>query len=227
MNDYNLSSTKENITEDHATIQRILDGDKNLFEKLIRKNNQKLFRVIRSYISNDEEVRDVMQEAYINAYLALPKFRMESSFTTWLIRIGINEAYKKLRKDNRISSFETDEVNDRVLESAPSEINYTTPEKQIINEEIHVALTKAIDELPEKYRVVYVMREVEGHDGKETADMLEISESNVKVRLHRAKDMLKDYLMLENIDHNFVYEFGMWNCDLLTEKVMGHIHSSA
>lgn len=212
-----------NITEDHETIRQILDGNKNLFEKLIRKNNQKLFRVIRSYITDPDEVRDIMQETYINAYTALPKFRMESSFTTWLIRIGINEAYKSMRKVNRINDYETDEINERVIESAPSEINYVSPEKTIINGELHEILTKAIDELPEKYRVVYVMREVEGFDGRETAEHLDISESNVKVRLHRAKDLLKSYLVHQDIDHSAIYEFGNHHCDRMTDEVMKRV----
>lgn len=225
MNKANSTIDTKVITKDNEIIQRILNGEKNLFEALIRKNNQKLFRVIRSYIKDDDEVRDAMQEVYISAYMALPKFRMESSFSTWLIRIGINESYKRLRKTNRIADFETDEMNERVIESAPSEINYVTPEKKVIQEETHTLLAKAIDELPEKYRVVYVLREVEGMDGRETAEQLDISESNVKVRLHRAKDMLKDYLLNANIDHSYIYEFGTWRCDLLTEAVMKRIHA--
>lgn len=225
MVDVKSGQSVENVNqEEQDIIRRIIAGEKSLFEKLIRANNQKLFRVIRSYIKDEDEVRDAMQEVYLSAYVALPKFRMDASFSTWLTRIGINEAYKRLRKINHIEEFETDEINERVIETSPVEINYQSPDKVFIRQETHQLLMKAIDELPEKYRIVYVMREVEGMDGRETADHLDISESNVKVRLHRAKDMLKDFLSQTDIDHSVLYEFGNHHCDAMADTVMQRIH---
>jgi len=209
---------------DEATVvKRVLAGEKELFEILVRRNNQRLYRVIRSYLKDEAEIEDVMQDSFIKAYTKLYQFKLESSFSTWLIRIGINESLARLKKKDK-----THHLNEqldgfkrhRILEM--SDCNQLNPQDRMIQHEAMHLLEKVIDDLDLKYRTVYTLREVEGLSLKETADALGLTVGNVKVRLHRAKMMLKEKLYDRSSDEN-VFEFGFSRCDSVTEKVMVRI----
>lgn len=214
--------TAESPFSDREIIKRVLNGEKELYEIIIRRNNQLLYRVIRGYLDDVQDVEDVMQEAYISAYVKLHQFRGDAAFSTWLVRIGINEALKHLRKqqkimDNHISKDITENI---------AEQDYKTPEGKVIHIETREEIDKAIDELPPMYRSVFILREVEGMSMDEVAQSLQITVSNVKVRLHRAKNLLKDVLrepvVLNNVYDN-VYAYGSRHCDLMTYNVMKKI----
>lgn len=208
---------------DKDVVERILDGEKELYEILLKRYNQTLYRVIRGYLK-DDEADDVMQEAYIKAFRNLHQFRGQTAaFSTWLIRIGVNEALQYLRKKKRHQVVHISGNN----KSPDKLINFHTsvkmnPEQQLINNEGRLLIERAIEQLPEKYRVVYILRELEGMKNPEIADCLQISENNVKVRFYRAKELLKEKLLQLSSDIS-VLDFGNSRCDNLVKRVMFQI----
>lgn len=194
---------------DVELIQRILTGEKNLFEQIIRRYNQRLYRVGMSILNGGMEVEDMMQSTYVKAYEHLSSFESRSSFITWLIRIMINECLKQRNKGRKL----------RLTGDQPFEwiTNMKTPAYDLINKELNVVLENAIAALPEKYRMVFVLREVEDLSVKETADLLDLEVPNVKVRLNRAKSMLRENL--QGYVKDKVYTFHLDRCDLMVDRV--------
>ena len=211
--------------EDAIVVRRVLAGEKELFEILMRRYNQTLYRVIRGYLHDEADVEDAMQDTYLKAFDKLEQFQGKAAFSTWLIRIGINEALLRLRKLRRVRSLvsqESDVDTKEVIQlSDPRQMN---PEKQAIQVETRQLLEKAIDHLPEKLRVIYMLKEVEGLKNDEIAHCLEISEPNVKVRLHRARTLLKETLYRISSSAE-IFEFGNSRCDGLVARVMRVITS--
>ncbi len=206
---------------DIQVVQRVLEGEKELFEILLRRYNQRLFRVIRSYIHSDDDVMDILQDSYVKAYTKLGQFNNESSFSTWLIRIAINEALQQIRKNKRILvNYGRTERLENVFNLPDT--NQMNPEKQTIRTETRALVEEAVDRLPEKYRVVFMLHQVEGLSNPEIAACLKLSDSNVKVRLHRAKTLLKDEIFKTTHDAS-IFEFGNYRCDFIVEEVMKRI----
>lgn len=215
VNDFNNHKIKED-----DVIKRILAGEKELYEILVRRNNQKLYRVIRSYLNDEAEIEDVMQNSYIKAYTKLHQFKLESTFSTWLIRIGINESLARLKEKGKLYHLNEPSANNNrntVLETPDHK--QLNPQDKMIRNEAKQLLENAIDHLDTKYKTVYILKEVEEMSLKEIAAALDLTVANVKVRLHRSKDMLKEKLYEISNDIN-VFEFGFSRCDRLTERVM-------
>lgn len=207
---------------DSIVIERVIKGEKELFEILLRRYNQRLFRVVRSYISRDDDVQDIMQDAYIKAYTKLEQFHNESSFSTWLIRIGINEALQFLRKSKHQATKYGRTTSLESLFQLP-DTDEMSPEKQVLTDETRLSVEHAVDLLPEKYKVVFVMHQIEGLSNPEIAACLHLTDSNVKVRLHRAKNILKDELFKGGDHDASIFEFGNRRCDFMVEQVIGKI----
>ena len=206
--------------EESEVITRILKGEKELYELLVRRNNQKLYRVIRSYLKEEDDIEDSMQNTYLKAFTKLHQFKLESSFSTWLIRIGINEALARIKKKGKLFALPSvsNDPDDAKLIQIP-DTKQLNPQDQMIRNEIRQLLEDAIDTLDTKYKTVYIMKEVEGMSLKEISIALELTLSNVKIRLYRSKEMLKDKLY-EVSNHKNIFEFGFNKCDRLTENVM-------
>jgi len=204
--------------EDNVIARRVLAGEKELFEILMRRYNQTLYRVIRGYLKDEDEVQDTMQNAYLKAFDKLFQFRGDATFSTWLIRIGINEALLRLKDLKRKNLLSLNEVNVQIEAITISDMQIS-PEKKLIRQESQKMLEHAIDSLPEKYRVVYILKEIEGFDNAHIAQVLGITDSNVKVRLHRAKALLKEslYKLSSGVE---VFEFGNSRCDAIVNFVM-------
>lgn len=199
---------------DEEIVVRILNGETRLYEKLMRKYNQQLYRISMSIINDDKEAEDIMQTAYLNAFRQLKNFEQRSSFATWLTRILINESLLHKKRKQK-------------LEQTLMENNYTdhdnnTPLDGLMNKELKLLLERAVSTLPEKYRMVFVMREVQGMSTNETMEALNIGESNVKIRLNRAKDMLRTELN-SYLQPQELYEFNLVRCDVIVNYVMGEI----
>ena len=207
---------------DMDVIKRVLSGEKELFEILLRRNNQTLYRVIRSYLKNDDDIRDAMQEAYLKAYDKLQQFQGNSAFSTWLIRIGINEALLRIRTIKKTRPLYANEDLQSEKISQISDSKQMNPEKKIIHKEMEALIEQAIDSLPANYRTIYMLKEVEGLENEEIASCLSLSGSNVKVRLHRAKNLLKNELYKLSSEAE-IFEFGQSNCDHLVNNVMNRI----
>ena len=206
------------ILNDDEIIARILHGEKDLYSIIVRRYNQRLYRVGISMLNDDAEVEDAMQVAYINAYENLGKFAFRSSFPTWLTRIFINECLLRLRKRKKSIS-----MNDENMENALSrDKELQTPVTVTVNSELRSILNDAIRQLPETYRTVFVMREIEKMNIAETKECLNISEVNVKVRLNRAKAMLRDILSAQYSKDDILH-FHLSRCDRMVDTVMRSI----
>ena len=218
INDFN-----NHLIDESEVIKRILSGQKEFYEILVRRNNQKLYRVIRSYIKDEDDIEDIMQDSYVKAYTKLDQFNLESTFSTWLVRIAINEALARLKEKGKLYSLsnQSDDLKGNIIFEIPDnkELN---PHDKMIQNEAKELLENAIDQLDTKYKTVYVMREVEEMSIKEIAVALDLTEVNVKVRLHRAKEMLKE-ILFEVTNDQKVFEFGFSRCDRITENVMKRI----
>jgi RNA polymerase sigma factor (sigma-70 family) len=213
------SVTESAELSDAAVVARVLGGDVALYELLMRRHNQKLYRVIRSYLKQEQDVEDAMQQTYLKAFEKLSQFRCEALFSTWLIRIGINNAMARLKEQKKMRAVPilVDQPED--FSYLLNQINPMNPEQIAIRQEVKQLLENAIDSIPEKYCVVYTLHEVEDLSLLEIAQCLGLSESNVKVRLHRAKRMLKEILFKLSVTRD-VYEFGSKRCDALVERVL-------
>jgi len=209
----------ENIS-DHEIIARIKAGEKNLYAQVIKKYNQRLYRIAISIVNDDAEVEDIMQVTYIRAYEHLGSFAFKANFSTWLIRILINECLLRLKLKKRSVHMNDETMDHELYQHKITEV--TTPATKVMNTELKNILEESIRQLPEKYRTVFVMREIEGLSVAETQECLDISEANVKVRLSRArvllKNMLSGFYKKEDILH-----FHLTRCDSMVLRVMSKI----
>ncbi|MDL5512022.1 RNA polymerase sigma factor [Arenibacter sp. M-2] len=204
---------------DYMVVQKVLEGNTELFEILLRRYNELLYRTIRSYLDRPSDIDDVMQDTYIKAFQKLFQFKNESLFSTWLIRIGINEALQRKRKSKKYHML--DIGNEKGIDQI-ADISIMNPERKTMYAESVQIVEKAIDLLPEKYKIVYMLKEVQELGISEISDSLGLSNSNVKVRLHRARNMMKDTIM-KFADAKNAFEFGNSKCDRLVDQVMAKI----
>jgi RNA polymerase sigma-70 factor (ECF subfamily) len=174
---------------DEDVVARVLAGETALFELIMRRHNQLLFRVARGVLKSDADAEDVVQQAYLQAYAHLAQFSGDARLSTWLTRITLNEAFARTRRRGRHAEvpFENSESEPMRLMS-----DRRSPEDDASAREVTRLLEAAVDELPEIYRIVFVMREVQELSTAETAQCLELTEEAVKVRLHRARGLLRE-----------------------------------
>ncbi len=204
---------------DKELITRILLGEKELYAIIVRRYNQRIYRVGISIINDEAEMEDIMQVTYIKAYENLAKFAFAASFSTWLTRILINECL--LRKKMRKKSLPiTEAVNNG--QSYQAGITQRGPESELLNSELKNLLENSIRQLPEKYRTVFVLRMIENMNVSETKECLNISEVNVKVRLNRAKALLKKTLT-PYCESQELLHFHLNRCDRIAVYVMNRI----
>jgi len=178
-------------------VRLALQRDGEAFREIMQRQNRRLYRVARSVVHDDSEAEDVVQEAYVLAFTNLAKFRAESSLATWLTRITLNEAMGRLRRRRPT-------VDGLTLDSStgdgaqvipfPTMISNEDPERNAAQREIRGLIERAVDELPEIFRVVFVMRDVEEMSIEETAAFLSLRPETVKTRLHRARKLLRQAL---------------------------------
>lgn len=210
--------------EDADLVALVRDGDRQAFRHVMRRSNQRLFRVARGVLNNDDEAEDVVQEAYVHAYEKLASFRGEASLLTWLTRIVLNEAYGRLRHRRPTVDIEQIEAaqaeGGRVL-AFPSRFGSEDPAAAAAREQMRHLLERAVDELPEPFRIVFVLREIEECTVEETAASLELRPETVKTRLHRARRLLRAALhdsLASSLGDAFPF-LGP-RCDRVTETVM-------
>lgn len=205
---------------DIEIIQKILEGEFALFEILIRRNNPFLYKTGRSYNYNHEDTQDLMQDTFIEAYTNLAKFENRASFKTWIIKIMLHNCFRKKQK----SSFKNELAHEISEKSIPMFSNqpHSDTNKTVVNRELSYVIENALQQVPFDYRMVFSLREVNGLNVAETAEALNISEANVKVRLNRAKTMLR-----KEIERSYtaeeIFEFNLVYCDAMTGRVMNKI----
>lgn len=208
------------LNEDEI-IGRIIAGEKSLYEVIVRKYNPYLYKVGRSYNYSHDDTEDLMQETYIDAFKNLKHFEGRSNFKTWVTRIMLNNCYRKKEKSsfkNEISDQDIDEKQTPLFSNS----DFDTA-KQVRKDELKLIIEEALSEIPEEFRMVFSLREINGFSVAETSELLNISESNVKVRLNRAKHMLREILEKSH-EIPELYEFNLIHCDPFTSKLMDRVH---
>jgi RNA polymerase sigma-70 factor (ECF subfamily) len=218
-----LAAAAAQELSDETIVERVRGGDIALYEILVRRHNQRLYRAIRAIVRDDGDVEDVMQQAYVDAYTHLDQFRGTAKFSTWLTRIAVNRAIRSGSRARRGPEM-APPAGDHELAIAHAAAPNPDPEHALYGRELSVVLESLIERLPESFRVVFVMREVEGLSTAETAACLEINEETVKTRLHRAKGLLKGQLDRQLGPASAgVYAFHLRRCDRVVTGVMAEI----
>jgi RNA polymerase sigma-70 factor (ECF subfamily) len=206
---------------DDTLIEQVLAGNTALFELLMRRYNERVYRAVRSIVRDEREVEDVMQQAYVNAFTHLRQFNGSARFSTWLTRIAMNEALARVRRRGRYDSFDEESSNVELFTTLNQSDN---PERQALAHELRDLLEWAIDRLPAGMREVFVLREVEGSSTLEASECLGVSEDVVKTRLSRARAMLRR-LLIERTGAAAAEAFRFYRprCDRVVANVLARI----
>lgn len=200
-------------------IERILGGEQALYEIIVRRFNPYLYKVGRSYNFSHDDTLDLMQDTFVDAYKGLANFENRSSFKTWIIRIMLNNCYKMSQK----SRYKNEVMQDYNESSVPMFSDRSNDTGFVIQKmEMGNVIENALNSIPSEYRMVFSLREINGFDTAETASLLDISEANVKVRLNRAKSMLRTQLE-DEYSPSELYSFNLIFCDRIVENVMERI----
>jgi RNA polymerase sigma-70 factor (ECF subfamily) len=209
---------------DEEVVREVLAGNTALFELLMRRYNERLYRAARAITRDDREAEDVMQQAYVNAFVQLRQFTGEARFATWLTRIAVNESLARVRRRGQYEPFDDDLSHVETLMASHSPHD---PERQAFTGELRDLLERAIDGLPDGARDVFVLREVEGLSTTEAAESLGVSEDVVKTRLARARAALR-HTLLERVGATApeAFRFERPRCDRLVARVLARIDGS-
>lgn len=204
---------------DEEIVGRVLAGETPLFEVLMRRHNERVYRAARAIVRDDREAEDVMQEAYVNAYTHLRQFDGRAKFSTWLTKIAVYEALARARRQGRYRPLDT---------NTPEALMPTTtspdPERQAFGRELGALIESAVDALGDGYREVFMLRQVEGLSTAETAATLGLTEDVVKTRFSRARQALqRDLLERMGAAASSTFTFGQGRCDRLVDAVMERI----
>jgi RNA polymerase sigma-70 factor (ECF subfamily) len=210
-----------NQLSDEEVVAQVLRGQTALFEVLMRRHNERVYRAARAIVRDELEAEDVMQQAYVSAYAHLRQFNGLARFSTWLTRIAVNEALARVRRRGRCEPF--DEETSNVEPIAPA-AGTPDPERQAFAGELRELLEWSIDRLPDGAREAFVLRDVEGLSTAEAADALGVSEDVVKTRLSRARAALRRTL-LEHAGATMpdVFRFVRPRCDRVVAIVLSRI----
>jgi RNA polymerase sigma-70 factor (ECF subfamily) len=206
---------------DEDVIRQVLDGNTAMFELLMRRYNERVYRAARSIVRDEQEAEDVMQQAYVNAFTHLRQFNGSALFSTWLLRIAINESLARVRRQGRYEPFDDELSNvEPFMSRNPAE----DPERQAFTSELRSLLEWAIDTLPDGMREVFVLREVEGLSTSEVAESLDVSEDVVKTRLSRARAALRRVLLERTgASTSEAFRFYRPRCDRVVSQVLARI----
>lgn len=208
---------------DGEVIERVRRGEVELFEVLMRRYNQRVFRIARAVLPSDAEAEDLAQEAWVRAYEHLGEFAGRAAFSTWLVRIVLHEGWARARRERRFEEWrpEEDEDGGKPMKQLLAQAG---PEAEALRGEIRAMLEAAVGSLPETYRTVFVLRDVEELSTAETAECLELSEEAVKTRLHRARASLRrELLALAGGQARAAFPFLGTRCDRMVERVLERI----
>lgn len=201
-------------------IERILHGEKALYEIIVRRFNPYLYKIGRSYNYTHEDTQDLMQDTFVDAYKNLSQFEQRSSFKTWIIRIMMNNCYRKKEK----LSFKNEQTQEPDDSSMPMFSDRNTETERVVhNRELGNIIEHALSKIPFEYRMAFSLREINGLNVTEAAELLNISEANVKVRLNRAKAMLRNEIEKE-YSASELFEFNLIYCNAIVEYVMKKIN---
>jgi RNA polymerase sigma-70 factor, ECF subfamily len=204
---------------DEEIVAAVLGGEVELFEVIMRRHNQRVFRAVRAILKSDDEAEDVMQEAYVSAFAHLSSFAGRAQLSTWLVRIAVNEAFARLRRHKKVADWSDSEAE---VFDMPTQTR--GPEENASDSELREILESVVDTLPEGFRTVFVLRAVEQLSVGETAEVLGIPEDTVKTRLHRARGLLQASLA-GRIGSALpsLFDFHLSRCDRVVHGVLSRV----
>jgi len=213
---------------DFEIVQRVRAGDGSLFEVLMRRHNQRVYRAARAIVKDETEAEDVMQQAYINAFVHLGQFEERAKFSTWLTRIAINEALARRQKLRAAAGALPDHDDEDGIQMELMRSPQPDPERQAYAQELRQVLEDAVDTLPENYRAVFMLRDVEGLSTAETGEGLGLGEEAVKTRLHRARAMVRQAISsrIGGVTGN-AFPFEAPRCDRVVAAVLERLSARA
>jgi RNA polymerase sigma-70 factor (ECF subfamily) len=208
---------------DEEVVRRVRRGDTTLFEVLVRRYNLRLFRVARAILKDESEAEDVMQQAYVNAYAHLHQFEERARFGTWLTRIAVHDALARLRRRRHIEEVDAmPEYDKKTMELLTSKDR--SPEQQAICSELRGILESSFDAMPEIYRSVFLLREVEALSTTESAECLGVTEDTVKTRLHRARALMRQELFVRaGLTAAELFPLHLSRCDRVVAAVFAQL----
>ncbi|HYC68679.1 RNA polymerase sigma factor [Brevundimonas sp.] len=213
---------------DDAELVRLAQaGDGEAFRVIMQRGNQRLFRVARGVVRDDAEAEDVLQEAYVRAFAAIGGFRGEAGVMTWLTRIVLNEARGRLRKRRPmvgLEQIEAAQMDGAQVIPFPNAFGSASPEADAARAQIRGLIEHAVDDLPEAFRIVFIMRDIEECSIEETAANLELRPETVKTRLHRARRLLREALdarLASTMAEAFPFMGA--RCNRITEAVLARL----
>ena len=210
---------------DQDIVSRVIQGQTALFEVLMRRHNERVYRAARAILRDDREAEDVMQQAYVNAYAHLRQFDGRAAFATWLTRIAVNEAIARARRQGRYEPLSNEPG---VVETFTSGAAPPDPERLAFARELRALLESAVDALPDGLREVFVLREVQGMSTAEAAQVLDVSDDVVKTRLSRAKGALRrDLLDRAGFGASETFTFHLSRCDRVVAAVFARIGATS
>ena len=216
-----LASVEQPEQSDEDVIREVLAGNTGMFELLMRRYNERVYRAARSIVRGEQDAEDVMQQAYVNAFKQLRQFNGSARFSTWLTRIAINESLARVRRQCR---YPTCNLEDAHVQPFIPRGTADDPERQAFTRELRTMLEWAIDALPPGLREVFVLREVEGMNTAETAECLGLSDDVVKTRLSRARAALRRLLLARTgataLD---AFRFRRPRCDRIVAAVLARV----
>jgi RNA polymerase sigma-70 factor (ECF subfamily) len=208
---------------DADIIESVLQGDTASFELLMRRYNQRLFRVARSVVRNDNEAEEIVQEAYVRGYERLSQLENRNRFSAWISQIVFHESLASRRRNRRMVAMDLSDTHNPA--QARLTVHHNVGEDAEARE-LGPVLTKAVDDLPDDLRTVFTLRLIEDLDTEETAACLDLTTANVKIRLHRARALLQ-----ERIDRQIgaqvrqLYQFGGERCNRIVAAVLVRIQN--
>jgi RNA polymerase sigma-70 factor (ECF subfamily) len=216
----NMSDRSVQQFTDIEIIQQVLAGNTALFEIIIRRYNPYLYKVGRGYGFNHQDTEDLMQETFINSYVNLTQFAERATFKSWLIRIMLNQCYRKAHRFNYLKEETVDILPDN--SSFMFSPNHSPTNDAVISREFNKVVEACLQQLPHEYRTTFTLRELTGLSVAETAEAMNTTASNVKVRLNRAKAMLRKEVE-KTYSTEDIYEFNLVCCDRIVNNVMKRI----
>jgi RNA polymerase sigma factor (sigma-70 family) len=213
-------SEQTGISGDREIIVKILDGELALFEILIRRHNAVLYKIARSYGFNHQDAEDLIQETHVAAFSGLKGFEHRSSYKTWLSKILVNKCLYQLK----YGYFKNERPRSELLDESVHPLNSvrSQPANEVAKRELARLIEQSLELIPPAYRTVFVLREVEGFSVAETAELMGITPTNVKVRLNRAKAMLQKELE-QFYSSAEIYELNLVFCDKIVKEVFAKI----
>jgi RNA polymerase sigma-70 factor (ECF subfamily) len=207
---------------DEQVVERVRSGDRALYEVIMRRHNTRLYRTVRAVLRNDRDVEDVMQEAYVQAFLHLDQFEGRARFSTWLTPTAVTAGGPPFHKPPRLEEWDamSEQRRDAIVTSRAT----SDPETAAASGEMSRLLEQSIENLPESYRTVVMLRDVEQLSTSETAECLSITEDSVKVRLHRGRAMLRKELYARaGVSVKEAFPFHAARCDRVVAGVLAKL----